>query len=114
MTFNAKKIIRIFLLGGLFLFVLVFAFFRSKGIIFGVEIKNINITDGKTYQEDALFVSGNAKNAIVLKINGKAVQINPEGDFREPVSLYQGYNIITLEAQDKFGNLDKKNYKIMH
>jgi hypothetical protein len=111
---DAKKILRIISLSILFVFIIVYAFFRSKDLIFGVKIKNVNLTDGAVVTESILEVKGNARNAIKLSLNGKEISVNQQGDFDETISLLSGYNIVNLRAEDKFGKVDEKNYKLIY
>ena len=110
---DAKKILRITLISLLFIFIVIYVFFRSKDLIFGVKIKNVNIVDGSKVTESIMEVKGNAKNAIKLTLDGREISVNQQGDFDETISLLSGYNIINIIAEDKFGNIDEKNYKLI-
>ena len=110
---NAKKILKISLVLFLFLFIVVYAFFRSKDLIFGVKIKNVNLIDGIKATDSIQKITGNARNAIKLTLNGREISVNQQGDFDETIALLPGYNIIYIQAQDKFGHVDEKNYKLM-
>ncbi len=74
----------------------------------------MNIIDGAQVAEDTIHVTGNAKNAVSLTINGREISINNKGDFDETIALLSGYNIINITAKDKFGYVDEKNYQLMH
>ena len=110
---DAKKILKISVVALFFLFILVFAFLRSYDLIFGVKIKNVNIEDGKKYTETVLDVTGNAKNAKNLTLNGREISINKEGNFNEKIALLPGYNIIEIKAIDKFGHVDAKDFRLI-
>ena len=110
---NAKKILRITSLSVFFLFIAVYAFFRSHDLIFGVTIKNVNLTDGATIEDNVLKVTGNAKNAVNLTLNGREISIDQNGNFNETIVLLSGYNIVNIKARDKFEYSDEKNYKLM-
>ena len=109
-----KKILKIALISVLFIFIVAFAFFRSKNLIFGVKIKNVNIIDGSKVTNNIMDINGNAKNAINLALNGREISVNQQGDFDETIALLSGYNVIEIKAQDKFGHRDEKNYKLMY
>lgn len=111
---DAKKIVKISSLIVLFLFILVYAFIRSWGLIFGLKIKNVSISNGATYTESLLNVTGNAKHAVLLTLNDREISINQKGDFNETISLLPGYNTISLKAKDKFSNSDEKNYQLIY
>ena len=111
---NLKKIVKISGLSIFFILIFVYAFFRSHDLIFGVKIKNVNLTDGATVTSNVIKLTGNAKNAIKLVLDGREISVDQEGNFNETIALLPGYNIINIRAQDKFGNVDEKNYKIIH
>ncbi|MBI2630681.1 hypothetical protein HYW73_00500, partial [Candidatus Nomurabacteria bacterium] len=108
-----KKTLKIPSLFVFFILIIGYAFFVSKDLIFGVKIKNVNITDGAAVSESVQKITGNAKNAVRLALNGREISINQAGDFNETIALLSGYNIISLRAQDKFGYIDEENYKLM-
>lgn len=109
-----KKILQIGMLSVFFLFLAVYAFWGSHNLIFGIKIKNVNISDGSKTANSIINITGNAKNAINLTLNGREITINEAGDFNETIALLSGYNIVTIKAQDKFGYSDEKNYKLIY
>jgi hypothetical protein len=119
MNTNAKKIVKI---GGMiifFLLIIIYAFFRSKDLIFGVQIRKVEINglpaqNGATMISNILEITGIAKNAIDLTLDGREISVDQQGDFDETIALLPGYNIINIKAKDKFGNVDEKNYQLMY
>ena len=111
---NLKKIVKIGGLSIFFILIFSYAFFISKDVIFGVKIKNVNLVDGATMTESVVKLTGNARNAINLVLNGREISVDQEGNFSETIALLSGYNIINIKAKDKFGNTDEKNYKLMY
>lgn len=111
---DAKKLLRIISLSALFLFILIFAFFRSKNLLFGVEIKNVNLINGAKAIESVQKITGNAKNATNLTLNDREISIDQQGNFNETISLLPGYNTISIKAKDKFGHSDEKNYQLIY
>ena len=109
-----KKILQIAGLSIFFLFIVVYAYLRSHDLIFGVKIKNVSIGDGIKVGESILKVTGNAKNATNLTLNGREISVDQRGGFDETIVLLLGYNIINIKAKDKFGYSDEKNYKIIY
>jgi hypothetical protein len=111
---DTKKFIKFGILGLFFLFIIVFAFFRSKDLIFGVKIRDVSIVNGDTVTESVLKVTGNAKNALNLKLNGREISLDPQGNFDETIILSSGYNIVNITALDKFDHVDEKNYQLIY
>ena len=111
---DAKKLIKITLVSVLFLFIVIYAFFRSKDLIFGVKIRNVNIVDGAKVTNNVMNVTGIAKNATDLTLDGRQISVDQQGNFNETIALLPGYNVIDIKAQDKFGHVDEKNYKLIY
>src|SRR3989344_9378375 len=110
---NAKRILRISALSIFFLFIIVYALFRSHDLVTGVKIVNVNLQDGATVTESVTKISGNAKNAINLTLNGREISVDQQGNFTETIALLSGYNIVSLRAKDKFGNSDEKDFRLI-
>ena len=113
MNQDVKKIIKISSVSVLFLFIIIYAFFRSKDLIFGGKIKNVNIVNGSKITTDTINITGTAKNAIDLTLNGREISVDQQGNFNETIAPLPGYNVIDIKAQDKFGHVDEKNYKLI-
>jgi len=111
---DGKKMIKVIGFSIFFLFVIVYALFISRDLISGVKIRDVNLIDGSTYTESVIKITGNAKHAIKLTLNGREISIDQEGNFNETIALLLGYNIINITAQDKFGYVDEKNYQIIN
>ena len=115
---NLKKILKTAGLSVFFILIIVYAFFRSKDLIFGVKIKNVNLDglpaqSGATITENIIKLTGNARNAINLTLDGREISVDQQGNFNETIALLPGYNIINIKARDKFGYIDEKNYKLI-
>ncbi len=114
MTTDFKKILKFVVLSIFFIFIIIYAFFRSRELIFGVKIKNVSLENGKTYVESVQNITGIAKNAVKLSLNGREISIDKDGNFNESVALLSGYNIISIEAEDKFGHKDEEDYQLIY
>jgi hypothetical protein len=110
----SKKIIKITGFSVFFILIIIYVIFGSKDLIFGVKIRNVNLVDGATVTENIIKISGNAKNAINLTLDGRKISVDEQGIFNETIALLSGYNIINIKAEDKFGYIDEKNYKLMY
>lgn len=111
---DAKKILKIAAISVFAIFVVVYGFFRSKDLIFGVQIKDVNVADGAKVADNIIKIKGNAKNAVNLTLNDREISINQQGNFDETIILFSGYNIVSIKAEDEFGNSDEKNYKLIY
>lgn len=53
-------------------------------------------------------MTGTAKNTAHLSINGENILLSPEGYFSTTLILPEGYSTISLQAEDKFKNIDRE------
>lgn len=113
MNTDAKKILKIVSLSAFLLFIIIYAFFRTKDVVLGVKITDVNIVDGTKVTDNILKITGNARNAVNLTLNDRIISIDQKGNFDETIALLSGYNVITIKAKDEFGNSDEKNYQII-
>ena len=111
---NNKKIFKIGAICVFFLSIIIYAIFGSHNLITGVKIEKVNIADGAKIENSVIEITGNAKNATNLTLNGREITINQAGDFNETIALLAGYNVVNIKAKDKFGYSDEKNYKLTH
>jgi hypothetical protein len=94
----------------LFAFIGGFAFMKMKFIFKGVQIEaNINRSDSSLVQ-----IKGNAKNATYISLNGREISIDKDGTFSESVALLPGLSVVTLDAEDKFGNQAEKQFEVVY
>jgi len=114
MNTNAKKIIKIGGFSIFFILIIIYVILGSKDLIFGVKIKNVNLVDGATVTNNIINLTGTAKNAINLTLDGREISVDQNGNFSETIALLSGYNIINIKAKDKFGYVDEKNYKLIY
>jgi hypothetical protein len=90
-----------------------YAGFQSKKIISGPQI-TIQSPATTSANNSAVDVSGVVKNVSVVKLNDRLIPIDESGQFKEKVLLYLGYNVIKLEATDKFGASVTKELQMVY
>lgn len=111
MNSNTKKIIKVVGFFAFFILITVYTILGSKDLIFGVRIRNVNLA---VPEANIIKLTGNAKNAVNLTLNGREISVDKQGNFSETIALLSGYNIISIKAKDKFEYVDEKNYQIMY
>lgn len=90
-----------------------YSIFQSNKIVSGpkITIQTPSTTDANS---SAVDVAGLVKNVSVVTLNDRLIPIDEEGQFKEKVLLYPGYNIIKLEAKDKFGASVTKELQVVY
>jgi Glucodextranase, domain B len=86
-------------------------FYNTKDIFFGASFSIVAVADGATVQDSFLPISGNAKNATEVDINGRTIALDKKGLFSDGIVLSPGYNIVEIKQRDRFG---KEQKKVLH
>lgn len=111
-TTSIKTYIRLGLIIGFFAFMIALAFFQTKALSEGVTLKISGLQNGEMTDQGIVSLSGSAKHAKHLIINGREVVVNQENNFTEELVLSPGYNIVTVEAEDRYAKKTEATYKV--
>ena len=79
-----------------------YSLFQARHLIEGPTLTLIKIPE-TTQTEQVITIEGTTKNITSLTLNGKNIHTNEKGDFKEALVLENGYTIMTLTSQDRFG-----------
>lgn len=91
-------------IGGIFVALIFgYALFRSWDLLVGPELIIKSPTNGEVSKNGIIQVTGEAERIASLYLNGRQIFTDEAGAFKETLLLLPGYNIIVVEAKDKFG-----------
>lgn len=113
MNRNALSVLKISLFTLLGLVIVGYSLFQGWKLITGPVIDITSPENGATYNQALIEVSGRARNTAYLNLNGRAIFTDTEGKFSEKLLLSPGYNIITLDATDKFKAKTEKKLEVI-
>lgn len=108
LAFKIRTSIVFFLL----IFIVGYAISRTSALRNGVALQVEGIVNGSSLDTPVITLSGRARYATILEINGKAIYIDQKGFFSDTILLSPGYSIVTVHAKDKFGTLITKAYQV--
>ncbi len=83
-------------------FFLTYAVYQARNLIQGPTI-TLSAEVEIVQSARGLTISGIARNVVVLRMNGKEIYTNERGAFEHTLTLENGYTIMTLEAEDRYG-----------
>lgn len=106
-------ILRKVLLFLLFFIIASYSLFQAQKLIKGPQINVFSPLNGATYKQTLIEVEGTAKNVAYLNMNDKQIYTDKNGYFKEKILLSPGYNIIKLDARDKFKKYAEKRLEII-
>ena len=108
---NLKWWIGIISCVALFSVIIIFGYKKMFFVFDGVKIK---ASIAKTSSDSSLFeVKGNAKGAVYLSLNGREIFIDKGGNFSESVAALPGFSVLSIDARDKFGKKDEKQFELV-
>jgi hypothetical protein len=105
---------------GLGIFTLVFliiggyAYLKSREFIQGPQITVTAPENGSALREPLVVIEGIAKNISYISLNGGAIFVDSQGHFSEKLLLLPGYNIMTINAEDRFGKKTEKTLELVY
>lgn len=90
-----------------------FVIFQSRNIITGPRINIDSPLNGAVMDESVTIIEGTTENISEIKLNGRNISVDEEGDFKEKLLLSYGYNTIILEAKDRFNRKIVKKLELV-
>lgn len=113
MNRNLASVIRIIGFSLLGLFIVGYALFQASNLIRGPIIDIYTPQNGATYNSILIEIDGRARNIAYINLNGTKMFTDKDGYFSEKLLLSPGYNVVTLDATDKFGKHTEKKLELI-
>ncbi|HEY0979819.1 MAG TPA: hypothetical protein VGE18_00190 [Candidatus Paceibacterota bacterium] len=105
-TFTIPKV----LIAAAIMVVFGLAAYNMRDLVLGTPLQVVAAKDGATLDSAFLPLSGVARHARELLINGRTVAIDRAGNFTDAIILSPGYNIVEVALKDRFGNTETRTY----
>jgi len=93
--------------------IIIFAIFRSFNYISGPSLEIYSPINGANIESSTIKVTGQALRINKITLNGNPITIDEQGNWSETLIIFPGLNTITIEAQDQFGRINKKQLDIV-
>lgn len=113
-TINIKSYLRVGLITGLFAFIIFYTILKTHALTHGVELSISGIQNGEVSTKNLLKITGKAIHAKHIHINGREILVNEKNEFSEDLVLSPGYNVISINAEDKFNKKTEKLYQVLY
>lgn len=111
---TASTYARPFLALALVVLILGYGLFQARTLIQGPTLTLLSPSNGSSVSDSLVEIVGQAAHVSEIALNDRAIVIDEEGMFREHVLLGEGYNIMTLEARDRFGREVSSTLEIVY
>jgi hypothetical protein len=113
MNRNAVSTLRTALLILFGVIIVGYSLFQAQKIIQGPIIDLYTPQNGATYSQTLIEIYGRARNTAYLNLNDRPIFTDKNGYFKEKLLLSPGYNIIKLDARDKFKKYTEKKLELI-
>ncbi len=113
MQTNVKKTLTFALSVILAAAVLWYAYFRARDFLRGPILTVDQPENGITLISPLTEISGTARNISFLSLDGRTIFTDKNGNWNEKQLLSDGYNIIEIDAKDRFGREIKKTLQLV-
>jgi hypothetical protein len=111
---DAKAWLKIVFFSGILILILGYSGFQARKIVEGPELTITSPVVEGVMTDPFVRVTGIAKNIREITLNDTPIYIDEQGNFNEKLVLIAGYNIIELEAKDKFNKQTKKTLELVY
>ncbi len=111
---DGKTWFKIVFFGTLLMVILGYSGFEARKILGGPHLTITSPIVKGVLNEQYIEVAGVAKNIKEINMNGSPIYIDEQGNFKENFLLISGYNIIELEAKDRFNKETRKTIELVY
>ena len=91
----------------------VYFFIQAKPFLSGPKISLDYPQNGQVFSESYIKIGGTVFNTKILLLNDHTILADSFGHFEENLLLAEGYNIIELSAEDRFGKITNKKLEVV-
>ena len=93
---------------------IVYSYSQSREYLRGPVLTIEEPLNGSSSTTSLVALVGHARNISFLTLNGRQIFTDEQGRFKESLLLQNGYNIMTLEAKDRFGHTMEKRLELVY
>ncbi|MBX4210668.1 hypothetical protein KW783_01725 [Candidatus Parcubacteria bacterium] len=80
-----------------------YSLYQARNLIRGPVLSFVTPENGGREHSSLVEIRGRAENISYITLNDRQIFVDENGNFKEKLLLSDGYNIMKLRAQDKFG-----------
>lgn len=106
--------LRYFSVIAFFLLLVGYGLLQTKNLILGPSLAIASPKNGAAVGLNVVEVKGQADRIAFLSLNGEKIFTDQDGHFSQKLLLNRGYNIIRLEAEDRFGRTIEKVLNLVY
>jgi hypothetical protein len=91
-----------------------YSYFAFIDYISGPEIIILTPENGSTIASSTVSIQGQALRIQDITMNNRPILVDEQGNFKESVLLFRGYNVVLIYAKDKFGRTTEYKMELVY
>ncbi|MFC1802120.1 hypothetical protein ACFLY7_01640 [Patescibacteria group bacterium] len=91
-----------------------YSYYQMRNLLNGPVLIVTSPQNGETFSESLIEITGETKNISEISLNDRPIFIDENGNFKEKMLLSYGYNVIKIEAGDRFDRKIKKILEVIY
>ena len=103
-TFTVRRALKWALLIAVVFVILAYSVFQARYLITGPQIV-LSSPSTTLHNERQITLGGSAYNISRMWLNDRQIYTDAQGDFKEALILENGYTVVTLRAEDRYGRV---------
>jgi hypothetical protein len=111
---KVKQLVKFWMIFSAIGIVVGYGIFRAKDLMAGPELAITYPANGTVATTSLVDIKGVAKNISFLTLNDDKIYTDEAGIFEQKLLLSYGYNVMTVEAKDRFGRVRKETLQLMY
>jgi hypothetical protein len=108
---SVLKILLVVIVAGV---IVTYAYYKTRDFVRGPIVIITSPVNGATVNDSLMEVTGKAERIAYISLDDRPIFTDENGNFREKLLLYPGYNIISIKASDKFNRSIEKTLEIVY
>lgn len=109
---HSRKLIIWILIGLGIITIVGYSAFALKGVVQGPKIEITTPQNGSATTTPLIVIVGRVLRGSTLTLNGASSTLDLAGNFKETLLLAPGYNIMSLEAMDRYERADRETIEM--
>lgn len=111
---NPRTLIKITTIGIAVAVVAGYALFEIRGLLIGPRVVVTSHPSGSVLNESRITLAGETERVTDITLNDRPIFIDESGKWSEAVILAPGYNVLELNAHDRFGRVDRELVELVY
>ena len=108
-----RRLLKIIVISIVLICLLGYTAYEIQKIISGPRITVLSPKNGVVISDPLVEISGVAENIKDISLNDRKIFIDEQGNFKEKLLLYPGYNIMSIKAEDRYKRKVEKKLEII-